>query len=136
MSRTNKKNPMIKEAISFIIKLVIFALFLFVIHHYILSQFFEGILHFPVWTIYVFNAVLVLAVYSIIIYKNRQGSNKMYQLFLGLTVLKMILAVVFLLPLFLGKSAHAQLEVINFFIPYFLFLGFEIISLNKFLQKS
>jgi hypothetical protein len=84
----------------------------------------------------VFNAVLVLAVYSIITYKNRQGSKKMYQLFLGLTVLKMILAVVFLLPLFLGKSAHAQLEVINFFIPYFLFLGFEIFNLNKFLQKS
>jgi hypothetical protein len=127
---------MIKEAISFTIKLVIFTLVLFVIHYYILSQFFEGILHFPIWTIYVFNAVLVLAVYSIITYKNRHGSKKMYQLFLGLTVLKMILAVVFLLPLFFGKSAHAQLEVINFFIHYFLFLGFEIFNLNKFLQKS
>lgn len=127
---------MIKETISFTIKLVIFTLFLFVIHYYILNQFFDGILHFPIWSIYVFNAVLVLAVYSIITYKNRQGSKKMYQLFLLLTILKMILAVVFLLPLFLGKSSHAQLEVINFFIPYFLFLGFEIFSLNKFLQKS
>jgi hypothetical protein len=127
---------MIKEAISFTIKLVIFTLFLFVIHYYILSQFFEGILYFPIWTIYVFNAVLVLAVYSTIGYKNKQGSKKMYQLFLSLTIGKMVLAIVFLLPLFFGKSEHAQLEVINFFIPYFLFLGFEIFNLNKFLQNS
>lgn len=127
---------MIKETTSFIIKLIGFASLLFVIHYYILSQFFDGTLHFPLWTIYVFNAVLVFLVFTIISYKNRQGSKKMYQLFLSLTIIKMVLAIVFLLPLFLGKSEHAQLEVINFFIPYFIFLGFEIFSLNKFLQKS
>lgn len=127
---------MIKEAASFIIKLFIFTLFLFGIHFYILSQFFEGTLYFPIWTIYTFNAVLVFLVFTIITYKSKQGSKKMYQLFLGLTILKMFLAIVFLLPLFLGKSDHAQLEVINFFIPYFVFLGFEIFSLNNFLQKS
>ena len=127
---------MIKEIAGFILKLTIFTLLLFGIHYYILLQFFEGDLHFPLWTIYAFNAILVLIVYSIISYKNKQGSKKMYQLFLGLTILKMVLAIVFLLPLFLGKSAHPQLEVINFFIPYFIFLGFEIFSLNKFLQKS
>jgi len=127
---------MIKEAASFIIKLFIFTLFLFGIHFYILSQFFEGTLYFPIWTIYTFNAVLVFLVFIIITYKSKQGSKKMYQLFLGLTILKMFLAIVFLLPLFFGKSDHAQLEVVNFFIPYFVFLGFEIFSLNKFLQKS
>ena len=127
---------MIKEAASFIIKLFIFTLFLFGIHFYILSQFFEGTLYFPIWTIYTFNAVLVFLVFIIITYKSKQGSKKMYQLFLGLTILKMFLAIVFLLPLFLGKSNHAQLEVVNFFIPYFVFLGFEIFSLNNFLQKS
>lgn len=127
---------MIKEIAGFILKLTIFTLLLFGIHYYILLQFFEGDLHFPLWTIYAFNAILVLIVYSIISYKNKQGSKKMYQLFLGLTILKMVLAIVFLLPLFLGKSEHPQLEVINFFIPYFIFLGFEIFSLNKFLQKS
>ena len=127
---------MIKEATSFLIKLIGFAVLLFAIHYYILIQFFDGTLHFPIWTIYVFNAVLVFLVFTIISYKNKQGSKKMYQLFLSLTILKMILAIVFLLPLFLGKSEHAQLEVVNFFIPYFIFLGFEIFSLNKFLQKS
>jgi len=127
---------MIKEITSFILKLFVFTLLLFSVHYYTLNQFFDGALHFPLWTIYAFNSVLVMIVYTIISYKNKQGSKKMYQLFLGLTILKMVLAVVFLLPLFLGKSDHAQLEVINFFIPYFIFLGFEIFSLNKFLQKS
>lgn len=127
---------MTKETLSFIARLVIFAIVLFGIHFYILSQFFEGQLHFPLWTIYAFNAVLVFIVYSVLRYKASQGSNKMYKLFLGLTIAKMALAIVFLLPLFFGKSEHSQLEVINFFIPYFLFLGFEIFNLNKFLQKS
>ena len=127
---------MTKEITSFIIKLIVFTLLLFGVHYYILNQFFDGNLQFTLYTIYAFNAILVIIVYSVISYKNKQGSKKMYQLFLGLTILKMVLAVVFLLPLFLGKSAHAQLEVINFFIPYFIFLGFEIFSLNKFLQKS
>jgi hypothetical protein len=127
---------MTKETLSFIAKLIIFAIVLFGIHFYILSQFFEGQLHFPLWTIYAFNAVLVFIVYSVLRFKASQGSNKMYQLFLGLTIAKMALAIVFLLPLFFGKSEHSQLEVINFFIPYFLFLGFEIFNLNKFLQKS
>jgi len=127
---------MTKETLSFIARLVLFAIVLFGIHFYILSQFFEGQLHFPLWTIYAFNAVLVFIVYSVLRFKAGQSSDKMYQLFLGLTIAKMALAIVFLLPLFFGKSEHSQLEVINFFIPYFLFLGFEIFNLNKFLQKS
>jgi len=117
------------------LRLLVFSAILFAIHFYIISQFFEGDLYFPIWIIYVFNAVLVFIVFSVLNYQNKKGSEKMYQLFLGLTLLKMILAIVFLLPLFFGKSDHSQLEVINFFIPYFLFLTFEIFSLNKFLQK-
>ena len=125
-----------KETSSFIIQLLLFTALLFGVHYYILSQFFEGQLYFPIWTIYMFNAVLVFIVYSVLRFKSKQGSKKMYELFLGLTMLKMALAIVFLLPLFFGKSDHSQLEVINFFIPYFLFLAFEIFSLNKFLQKG
>lgn len=127
---------MIKETLSFVATLLVISVLLFGIHYYILSQFFDGELHFPIWTIYAFNAVLVFIVYLVLNISNKRGSDKMYQIFLGLTMLKMALAVVFLLPLFFGKSNHTQLEVINFMIPYFLFLGFEIFSLNKFLQKS
>lgn len=127
---------MTKETISFLIKLLIFTALILSVHFYILIQLFTGTLYFPIWAIYLFNGGLVLIVYSTITYKSKKGSTKIYQLFLGLTILKMVLAIVFLLPLFFGKSNHAQLEVVNFFIPYFLFLGFEIFSLSKFLQKT
>ena len=125
-----------KETSSFILKLVAFTVLLFLIHIYIISQFFEGDLYFPIWSIYLFNSVLVLIMYVILKYKSKDKIDKTLQFFLGLTMVKMILAIVFLLPLFFGKSDHSQLEVINFFIPYFLFLAFEICSLNKFLQKG
>lgn len=127
---------MIKEISRFLATLLGFSGLLYAVHFYILLQFFEGNLHFPIWVIYAFNATLVVVVFLVIRYKAQSKSDKIYQLFLGLTMAKMVLAIIFLLPLFLGKSDHAQLEVINFFIPYFLFLGFEIFSLNRFLQKT
>lgn len=131
------KNPlqMIKEIKTFLFYLAIFAVVLFGIHFYLISNFFDGNLYFPIWSIYSFNAILVLIVYSLLSYLSKKGSKKIFYSFLALTITKMILAVGFLSPLFFGKSAHSQLEVINFFIPYFMFLTFEILSINKFLQK-
>ncbi|HZJ21273.1 MAG TPA: hypothetical protein VFD35_13105 [Pricia sp.] len=126
---------MTKAIGAFAIKLFGFSVILFLTHYYILSQFFTGRLYFSLWSIYCFHTVLVLAVYAILSYYKRKNKD-MLKLFLGLTVLKMALSIVFLLPLFLKKSDHTQLEVLNFFIPYFLFLMVEIMGLNSFLQKS
>jgi len=126
---------MTKDIKSFVLKLLLFSIILFGVHAYLINQFFEGELHFKIWMIYVFNTIMVLAVYCILSYQTQKGSKKIFYTFLALTIVKMFLAVVFLSPLFFGKSDHAQLEVINFFIVYFLFLVFEILSINKFLQK-
>lgn len=125
-----------KEIGLFVIRLLSFSLLLFCVHYYILFQFFSTDLYFPLWTIYCFNGVLVLVVYLVLRYYANKIQKDMLKVFLGLTMLKMMLAIIFLLPLFLKKSDHVQLEVFNFFIPYFLFLSIEIISLNNFLQKS
>jgi len=127
---------MTKEIRAFLIKLAAFSIGLFFVHYYILFQFFSGELYFPLWTIYCLNAVMVFAVYVILRYYSTRKPGNMFRLFLILTMVKMGLVIVFLLPLFLKKSDHTQLEVFNFFIPYFLFLIFEIIGLNNFLQKS
>lgn len=127
---------MIKDIGIFLLKLTGFSLFLVFIHHYILSQSFTGELYFPLWTIYCFNALMVLAVYIVIRYYSTREMGNLMRIFLIMTLLKMGLSVVFLLPLFLNKSAHTQLEIFNFFIPYFLFLIFEITGLTKFLQKT
>ena len=119
----------------FLVKLIGFALLLWAVHYYILIQFFDGDLQIPLWLIYAFNTIMVLLVFGVMRYNSDKGKDMM-KLFLGFTGLKMVLAIVLLLPLFLQRSEHTQLEVFNFFIPYFLFLTFEIFSLNTFLQKS
>ena len=125
-----------KKTISYISQLFVFSGILFAVHYYLISQFFNVELYFPIWTIYLFNIVLVLIVFLVLTHKSVQEGKKGYQYFVGLTTLKMVLAIVFLSPLFFEKSEHQLLEVVNFFIPYFLFLGFEIFKLNKFLQSS
>ncbi len=125
-----------KSITNFILKLLGFSLALFAIHYYVLMQFFNGELVLPLWVIYTFNALMVFVVYSVLNHFSKDKNKDMLKYFLSLTIVKMGLVIVLLLPLFLKKSDHTQLEVFNFFIPYFMFLGLEIFSLNKFLQKS
>lgn len=125
-----------KSLITFFLMLLGFSMALFGIHYYILMQFFDGTLALPLWAIYLFNAALVFIVFSVLKYYSKHKSKDMLKIFLIMTIIKMVLAVILLLPLFLNKTEHSQLEVFNFFIPYFMFLTFEIYSVNKFLQKS
>ena len=127
---------MLKDTLQFALKLAGFTLLLAIIHYYIFNIFYSEIsLYLPIWGIYLFNAILVLGVFAIINYKVAKSETKIYNTFLILTMIKMALALVFLLPLFAGKSEHARIEVFNFFIPYFFFLAFEIRMLNKFLKN-
>lgn len=126
-----------KELNTFILQLLALSVILIGIHYYIFHVFFSEVnLYLPIWSIYLFNIVLVVAVFGIIFYQVSKGSQKSYTIFLVSTLIKMTLAIVFLLPLFAGKSENAVTEVINFFIPYFLFLAFEIYSLNKFFKNQ
>lgn len=126
-----------KDKLNFLVGLFIFTGILYVVHYSIFYNFFSEItLYIPIWSIYCFNSVVVLVVYSIIKNKTKKESKKGYNAFLLLTFIKMILAIVFLLPLFSGESTNTKTEVINFFIPYFFFLTFEILAINKLLKSQ
>ena len=122
---------------SFMVKWLAFTALLLGVHYYIFATIFSDMeLYFPLWTVYLFNAGLVLLVFLIVYYQASKGSTKSYSLFLILTISKMALAIVFLIPLLAGKTENAIPDVVNFFIPYFLFLGFEIFQLNDFFKKQ
>lgn len=126
-----------KDSLNFIVKLLALTAVLCGIHYYIFLSFFsEMALYFPIWSVYAFNGVLVLLVFLIINYKGSQNSENVLNIFLVLTLVKMILTIVFLLPLFFGKSDHPKVEAFNFFIPYFIYLSFEIVSISNFLKKQ
>lgn len=126
-----------KDFQNFFIGLIGFTVFLYAVHYYITYLFFsETTLYFPIWTIYLFNFLLVAIVYSIIRFKDNKGKMNAFTLFLLLTFAKMGLAIVFLLPIFTGTIEDKTIEVMNFFIPYFFFLSFEVFSLYSFLKNQ
>ena len=128
---------MTKSPLEYIGIWLLFSLLLFGAHYYILYNFASGKdFYFPLWSIYLFNSVSALCIYFAVKMQFARNIEKTYQLFLGLTLLKMFLAIIFLLPLFLGKSDYKKWEAFNFFIPYFLFLIFEILSLNIFFKNQ
>lgn len=107
------------------------------VHYYVLSVIMPGaIFLIPIWSIYAFNAIMVAAIIAIVLHYAAKKSEKLFYIFLAYTLLKMLLAVVFLLPLFVQESAYETAEVANFFIPYFGFLVLEVFTLFDFLKKT
>ena len=127
---------MVKDILQFLIKLAAVAAILFLAHWYVLEEFYTGDLYFPLWKIYLFNAILVLGMYFLLRYYGGRKPGSVLKYFLLLSLLKMAFVIVFLLPLFYGRAVNAKIEVINFFVPYFVLLTLEILALNKFLQKA
>ena len=124
------------KLINALLQFLALAAILYGAHWYVLDQFFsDTTMYLSLPVIYVFNAIMVVVVLSVVIIKVSKGYKKGYKLFLTLTLIKMALAIVFLLPLFFGKALNPELDVINFFIPYFFFLAYEIWTLNVFFQK-
>lgn len=127
----------IKRETTFLLLLLLFTLLLFAIHWYINFHFFpEKDLILPVFIIYGFHFITVLIVYSIVNWRFSIGKKEIFPLFMGATIIKMILCIVFLLPVLLNPNENATLEVFNFFIPYFLYLAFEIINITLFLKEQ
>lgn len=126
-----------KRQIAFVLQLVGLSVLIFGIHSYLLFHFAKEIIFFfPIWHIYAFHIIVTLIVYTLINYKFSSGMKDVFVLFMGMTLFKMLLAILFLLPLILSDFEDKVPDVFNFFIPYFLYLFFEVLGLVKFLQKS
>ena len=125
-----------KRQLSFLLKLGLFSLILGASHSYLFHNFLPNTaLFFELWQIYTFNIVSVLLIYTVINYKFSNGTSVVFNMFMIGTLLKMVLAFLFLLPMLLSDLESKKPDVMNFFIPYFIFLAFEVYSLNYFLNK-
>lgn len=123
--------------LNFLLQILVLSLVLFGIHSYLLSYFGTELkLFFPVWQIYVFHFGITTLLYTLINYRFSLGQTDIFVLFMGSTIFKMFLSILFLLPLILSDFEKKQPDVFNFFIPYFLYLSFEVYAITKFLQKS
>lgn len=126
-----------KRQVTFIIQLIVVSAILFGVHSYLLHYFAgDTNFFFPIWQVYLFHIIVTFLLFTVINYKYSKGSTQIFNTFMVSTFLKMILAILFLLPLLLSDFENKQSDVFNFFIPYFLFLFFEVYTLTAFLSKS
>ncbi len=125
-----------KRQSSFLIILLIFAVVLFAVHSYLVHYFVDTSFFFPLWQIYAFHCFVTLIIYTIINYKHSEGKTEIFNIFMASTLLKMIIAILFLLPLILSEIENKKLDVFNFFIPYFCFLAFEVYFLTDILKEK
>lgn len=130
-------NPSFKSRqLNFLLLISVLSLILYGIHSYLLSYFGTDLkLFFPVWQIYVFHFGVTTLLYTAVNYKFSTGKTDVFILFMASTFIKMFLAILFLLPLILSDFEKKQPDVFNFFIPYFLYLAFEVYSITRFLQE-
>ena len=126
-----------KSQVLFLLQLIGLTLVLFITHSYLHHYFSNSNpLFFPIWLIYIFHFFVTTTLYTAVNYRHSFVQESIFNLFMGMTLLKMIFSIVFLLPLFLSDFESKKLDVVNFFASYFLFLFFEILSLTKLLQKQ
>jgi len=121
------KKPYLFKFSTFLVQIIILTIVLFFIHYTIIRLFFKDSSSlFDITKIYLFLLVTVTAFVYLLVGRSKKKEGKILQSFLILSIIKMLLVIVFLLPLFIEKTDNIRASVANFFIPYFLYLIFEI----------
>ena len=112
-------------------------LILFFVQYYSISVFFENTSFFySTWSIYVFHLALTLISYGFLLFVNKTFADKTGFAFMGFSLLKMLAAIVFLIPLLQSDVVSKIPDVSAFFIPYFLFLFTETFFAVRLLNKE
>ncbi len=121
---------------TFAVQLLVLAIVLYLLHSYLLSHLITSSQILPLWQIYLYLTIVVFLIFSWIYYKKSQGKTEVFNYFMIGTLLKMILAIVFLIPVFISEQETKRPDVFNFFIPYFIFLAFEVFVITRLINSK
>jgi hypothetical protein len=128
---------MLSKIIRFLIYFVPFALTLYLIQNYIITNVLNEIVFFnSTHSIYLFHFVVVVISYVSLVVINRFFFSQTGYAFLAFGVLKMVFSVVFLMPLVKSNLEDKVPDVLAFFVPFFFFLFFETIQSIRLLNQD
>ena len=121
---------------SFLKYLLPFTVILFVVQNFVTIHFF-GLDYFfySTFNIYLFNFFLTASSYLFLLFVNKNFKDTTGFAFMGVSLVKMMAAVVFLIPLIQSDIKNQIPDVGAFFIPYFLYLFFETFFVIRLLNK-
>jgi len=127
-----KSDSIQKYLSKIIINTTVFTLVLFALHKYVQYFFFNDIkLFHPIYSIYLFLFISLVALFYFIIKAALKKPESIFTTFAVGSLVKSAIAILFFLPLLKSKPDSLNHTVFNFFIPYFLFLFFEIYQIIK-----
>ena len=125
-----------RQTLNFLKYLLPFSVVLYLIQYFAVSALFpETYFFYPLWSVYLFMLIATLVDYIILVFVNKNFSEYTGYTFMGLGVIKMLVAVIFLIPLIRSDTENRIPDVAIFFITYFLFLGFETYKAIQLLKK-
>lgn len=128
---------MIQKLKPFLFTLIPFTLFFFGIQYFIVDLLKEQLYTFfySTWSIYIFHFSATILVFLFVLFVHKTYPDKAGFAFMACGLLKMLAAIVFLLPLIQNKEAVLN-DVLAFFISYFLFLFLETFFALRILNKE
>ncbi len=102
-----------------------FSVLLLGVHYAVSHYFFNLNLYYPLWVFYIFHFIATGLIYIFLLFIHQNFKEKTGFAFMGMGLLKMLAAVLFLLPALLNAKETAFENMLAFFIPYFLYLFLE-----------
>jgi len=123
---------MIKDIFRFYLKLFVFAIVLAAIHNTLHYFNFYALSNQEFYRIHGFNFLASVLLYPILAYAFEYVRNKAGFVYLGLSIFKMLLAMIFMAIIILPKDNSVQSFAIQFLITYSFYLIFEtLITVKK-----
>lgn len=114
-----------------------FSIILFFLHFLANRIFLEEIIfYYSLWVIYSFHVISTFLIYLLLVYIYKNFSDSTGYAFMGASLFKMLAAVLFLLPMLLNNENSPFINLLAFFIPYFLYLIFETIFAVKLINSK
>lgn len=117
------------------ISILLFSILIIVVH-WVIDYVFSIVTYYSLVSIYLFHVISALAVAGIIqlVYSNFKDQAGLA--FMATSLVKMLAAILFLLPGFISNDKPNFSNILNFFVPYFLFLIFEAIQVIKLINPK
>lgn len=124
------------DLLAFLKRLLPFTLLLWLIQFLLQRYVLEMEFYYSSFSIYLFHFLATFLIYLSLVFVYRNFTENTGFAFMGLSLFKMVAAVIFLLPLVLSEVNAVFVNILAFFIPYFLYLIFETLYAVKLINKA
>ncbi|MHA3788462.1 hypothetical protein ACX0HA_09655 [Flavobacterium hauense] len=113
--------------VKFLSFLLLLSATLFLSHNFIADEFFKGEFYYQIWHIYAFLGIATLGILMIMNFIHKNFPDKTGFAFMGLSIFKIAASVIFFIPLMNAQVPNPVGDVLNFFVPYFIYLLVEVV---------